>query len=60
MVIHIICKPQQEYDYFRTKMFNEFGLTVIRFKNEEDVLERIDLVLEAIRRNLPLNPLKGT
>ena len=42
---------QQEYDVNRANILSEFGLKIIRFKNE-DVLNRIDFVLEEITRNL--------
>ena len=44
-------KDQQDYDVSRTNILREFGLKIIRFKNE-DVLERIDFVVEEILRNL--------
>ncbi|HEU5290587.1 MAG TPA: endonuclease domain-containing protein [Cyclobacteriaceae bacterium] len=45
---------QREYDLNRSNILNEFGLRIIRFKNE-DVLNRIDFVIEEIKRNLILN-----
>ena len=44
-------KDQLEYDLNRSNTLEEFGLTIIRFKNE-DVLERIDFVLDEIKRKL--------
>ncbi len=44
-------KAQEEYDIGRSHLLSEFGLKVIRFKNE-DVFERIDFVIEEIKRNL--------
>ncbi|MBN8823422.1 MULTISPECIES: endonuclease domain-containing protein [unclassified Spirosoma] len=43
---------QQEYDLNRTYVLKEFGLTVIRFRNEE-VLLRVDAVLTEITEFLP-------
>lgn len=43
---------QQEYDTNRTYILNEFGLTVIRFRNEEVSL-RLDAVLSKIAEHLP-------
>ncbi len=43
---------QQEYDANRTYILNEFGIRVIRFRNEE-VLESIDEVLAKIVEYLP-------
>ena len=44
-------RDQQDYDVNREKILSEFGLKIIRFKNE-DVLDRINCVLEEITRNL--------
>jgi len=44
-------KSQSEFDANRTEVMKEFGLKIIRFRNE-DVIDRIDFVLEEIRRNL--------
>ncbi|GAB4011410.1 endonuclease domain-containing protein [Spirosoma migulaei] len=38
---------QQEYDLNRTSVLNEFGITVIRFRNEE-VMWNLDVVLSKI------------
>lgn len=51
-------ESQVTYDDNRTRVLGEFGLTVIRFKNE-DVLQRLDFVVEEIKKNLPLNSLEG-
>ncbi len=39
---------QKEYDELRTENIKEYGIEVIRFKNEE-VLNRIDRVVKEIR-----------
>jgi very-short-patch-repair endonuclease len=51
-------KNQIEYDNNRTAVMNDFGLRVIRFKNEE-VLTNIDTVRERIRLEL-ISRFKGT
>lgn len=44
--------PEQKiYDENRTKVFEEFGLTVIRF-SDADVLENVDRVVEVIKGRL--------
>ena len=44
--------PEQKiYDDNRTKVFEEFGLTVIRF-SDADVLENLDEVVEIIKSRL--------
>ena len=48
---------QQEYDANRTYILNEFGLRVIRFRNEE-VFNSIDEVLTTIANFLPDTPIK--
>ena|SRR5688572_7280976 len=49
--MHHDFKSQSEFDINRTAMINEFGIKIIRFRNE-DVINRIDFVLEEIKRNL--------
>lgn len=44
-------KSQSEFDANRSSMINEFGLKVIRFRNE-DVVNNISLVLSEIEKNL--------
>ena len=44
-------KSQSEYDANRSSVISEFGIKIIRFRNE-DVTDRIDFVLEEIKRNL--------
>jgi very-short-patch-repair endonuclease len=44
-------KSQSEFDANRTSVMNEFGIKIIRFRNE-DVIDRIDFVLAEIKRNL--------
>ncbi len=43
---------QQEYDTNRTYVLEEFGLTVIRFRNEE-VMHNLTTVLSEIAEHLP-------
>ncbi|GAB4039427.1 endonuclease domain-containing protein [Spirosoma jeollabukense] len=43
---------QQEYDTNRTYVLEEFGLTVIRFRNEE-VMQNLTTVLSKIAKHLP-------
>lgn len=43
---------QAEYDEFRTMLINQLDIKVIRFKNDE-VFEKMDKVLEAIRQHIP-------
>ena len=43
---------QKEYDIGRTFELEEFGLKVIRFRNEE-IFENINLVLDSIASNFP-------
>jgi len=43
---------QREYDLNRTYVLNEFGLTVVRFRNEEVLLD-LDSVLRKIAELLP-------
>jgi len=40
-------KQQKDFDEIRTQILNEFGITVIRFSNQE-VLNNIDMVIEKI------------
>lgn len=42
-------KSQSEFDASRTAIINEFGIKIIRFRNE-DVIDRIDFVLDEIKR----------
>lgn len=44
---------QKEYDTNRTYILEEFGLTVVRFRNEE-VMQSLDTVLLKIRAYLPV------
>jgi very-short-patch-repair endonuclease len=44
-------KYQEERDQERTKILNEFGITVLRFRNEE-VFKNIKAVLEKIKMHL--------
>ena len=44
-----------QYDAERTEYLDHLGLRVLRFSNQL-ILERIDLVLEAIRRHLVHHP----
>ena len=44
-------KSQSEFDAYRDEVMKEFGIKTIRFRNE-DVIDRIDFVLEEIKRNL--------
>mgnify|MGYP000848844986 FL=1 len=48
-------KTQLEYDNGRTYELEHFGIKVIRFTNEE-VLNNIDKVLDAIKKHLLLPP----
>ena len=47
MEIIIIVKRQKEYDEARTKLLNEYGITVLRFWNEE-VIKEVEKVLGEI------------
>jgi len=50
-------KDQKEYDVLRTNVMNQFGLKILRFKNEE-VVSDTNKVLKRIKRELtsPLRP----
>jgi very-short-patch-repair endonuclease len=43
---------QQEHDFYRDQIIQEFGIRVLRFKNEE-VVDGLQKVLERIRAVLP-------
>jgi very-short-patch-repair endonuclease len=50
---------QQEYDAGRTQVINDYGISVIRFTNEE-VLHNIQSVLNKIRQHLKTSSTKHT
>ena len=43
----LIHQTQKEYDMYRNKVFNDLGLTIIRFSNEE-IENNTDLVIQTI------------
>jgi type I restriction enzyme M protein len=49
-------KDMQELDKLRTAVFEDFGITVLRFTNT-DVLDNITLVIEPIKSHL--TPFEG-
>lgn len=48
---HHLSRERKEYDDDRTKLFNDFNITVIRFTNYQ-ILNHINDVLEEIKKNI--------
>ena len=52
---------QKEADELRTKILNEFGYKVIRFKNEDVIgnIEKVLIKIESVLQSLPLGEVGG-